>query len=61
MTKGVFVTSITPKGYFINGLYGVNVTICTMVESKVGSVLLSINYTLSAPEIGLYEDVSVVS
>ena len=60
MTSGVYVTQITPKTFFSGGLYGVNVTICTVVGAKLGSVILSINYTLSAPKIGLYEDVSFV-
>ena len=60
MTSGVYVTRITPKTFFSDGLYGVNVTICTMVGAKLGSAILSINYTLKTPKIGLYEDVSFV-
>ncbi|XP_064391180.1 beta-mannosidase-like isoform X2 [Halichondria panicea] len=56
VTSGVYVTRITPKTFFSDGLYGVNVTICTMVGAKLGSAILSINYTLETPKIGLYED-----
>ncbi len=55
--SGVYVSHVTPKTSYSDGVYGINVTVCTVVSPRLGSVLLHINYTLSSPEIGLYEDV----
>lgn len=59
MTSGVYVTHITPKAYYSDGFYGLSVTVCVVVGEQVQeTVVLSINYRLATPDIGVHEDVS---